>query len=56
MEEECYPAISMNTACDRLTEETSIAIKEETEDIKEEYSETQSLKHLFESGKTKKNF
>lgn len=41
MEDECYPSISMNPTCDRITEE--IEIKEEEADIKEEYSETDSL-------------
>lgn len=43
MEEECYPAISMNpSSCDRLTEDT-LDIKEEATDIKDEYSETESI-------------
>lgn len=42
MEDECYPAISMNTSCDRVTED-AMNIKEEEAEIKEEYSETDSI-------------
>ncbi|XP_048517459.1 cyclic AMP response element-binding protein A isoform X5 [Dendroctonus ponderosae] len=42
MEDECYPAISMNPSCDRLTDDT-MEIKEEEAEIKEEYSETDSI-------------
>ncbi|XP_066150446.1 cyclic AMP response element-binding protein A isoform X1 [Euwallacea fornicatus] len=41
MEEECYPSISMNPTCDKITEEI-LEIKEES-DIKEEFSETESM-------------
>ncbi|XP_050296155.1 cyclic AMP response element-binding protein A isoform X2 [Anthonomus grandis grandis] len=44
MEDECYPAISMNpSSCDRLTD-VQMHIKEEITDIKDEYSsETESI-------------
>ncbi|XP_030748871.1 cyclic AMP response element-binding protein A-like isoform X2 [Sitophilus oryzae] len=42
MEDECYPSIQMNTSDDRLTED-SVEIKEEVTNIKDEYSETDSI-------------